>query len=240
MKIKPIESENLIFLTSQILSNTVGIHHPPVIVVSHNEKYYLDAIKKTDKKFKKSATENLKKFAFVKAKAFMRNVYFSLNEYKKNKKIVIRNEMKKEGEEDKMRTKITIEQIIKEISDLYNETYLQAEVDTIDKVVEVRNFFDATQTPYTTKLKYVTMKDEDVDDTCTPFDDIVAPVGSNIWNTITPPNHYNCRCKLVQVPDSTPTNNRSINSKIIPELFRRNPALDGIIFTTKHPYYGNK
>lgn len=77
---------------------------------------------------------------------------------------------------------------------------------------------------------------------CRPLDGITAPVGSAIWNKISPLNHYNCFCILLQkdetvsVTDSPERIVDTVVEKMNP-VFLHNPYRTGQIFPKEHPYF---
>jgi len=91
-------------------------------------------------------------------------------------------------------------------------------------------------------LRYSAVVDPNTSEICLPLDGIVAPVDDPIWNTISPLNHFNCRCVLEQVDEDTkPTEGNDDKVKDVEaemqDMFKMNPGKDGYIFKDDHPYF---
>jgi len=89
-------------------------------------------------------------------------------------------------------------------------------------------------------LKYDAVIDPNTSAICRPLDGIVAPVNDPIWKKISPLNHFNCRCVLIQ-GTALPTggNDQKVNEviKTMQPAFVNNPGISGMIFTQDHPYF---
>jgi hypothetical protein len=77
---------------------------------------------------------------------------------------------------------------------------------------------------------------------CQPLDGIVAPVDDDIWDTIMPENHYNCRCIVIQEDaDVQPTEgNQDIVDDVsekMQDVFKSNVGKTGDIYDKAHPYF---
>lgn len=127
----------------------------------------------------------------------------------------------------------------------YNDAYLRTEYDTAFRTAQMGQqwneyFEDSDVFPY---LKYVTVHDERVRHDHAQFDGITLPVGHKFWNTHTPPNGFNCRCRLVQMTEFdddleiTPDEKLRVTPDPDSDLFSFNPAKDGYIFAKDHPYF---
>lgn len=79
---------------------------------------------------------------------------------------------------------------------------------------------------------------------CGPLDGLTAPVDDPVWTTISPLNHFNCKCILLQEDDGailTDDDEKielfdSATSKMSP-IFASNPGQDGMVFNENHPYF---
>jgi hypothetical protein len=92
-------------------------------------------------------------------------------------------------------------------------------------------------------LEYVTMKDNHVRPAHVYLDGIIRKQDDNFWNTFTPPNGWNCRCKIKSYPRGENTSLRDFDMeeayKNVPVMFRMNFGKEGIVFPHDHPYFKN-
>lgn len=145
---------------------------------------------------------------------------------------------------------IGIENFIQEgknILSLYNETWLDAEVDAVIKLSdEARNFqrYDKEKEMFPL-LQFQTVGDSRVRPEHAALDGIIKPVNDPFWNTYSPPISYRCRCLLIQLEEGNVTLDTDIDfkeaKKDIPEVFINNPSKSGMLFKEsgkyKHPYF---
>lgn len=135
-------------------------------------------------------------------------------------------------------------QYSKKIFDQYNDAWLRTEYDTAFRTAQMGRQWneyvqDADVFPY---LKYVTARDERVRHDHQQFDGITLPIGHKFWNTHTPPNGFNCRCRLIQLSDDdnpVMSDPGVVDGLPRPDqpLFEFNPGKHGYIFDeSKHPY----
>lgn len=132
-----------------------------------------------------------------------------------------------------------------------NMGYLSAEYDTAiangqnaqkwNQIIE-----DSAALPF---LRYNAVGDGLLCEICRPFNGIVLPVGSPVWKTIGPSNHFRCRCVLEQLSvdsakfrvSSEAHANEQISKSKITDEFKYNPGEAKEIFSTKgkskHPYF---
>lgn len=89
-------------------------------------------------------------------------------------------------------------------------------------------------------LEYSAVIDENTSDICEPLNGIIAPVDDPIWDTISPLNHFNCRCLIMQV-DTEPTENYEDKAQEVEgnmqDIFKFNAGKTGEVFTKEHPYF---
>jgi SPP1 gp7 family putative phage head morphogenesis protein len=89
-------------------------------------------------------------------------------------------------------------------------------------------------------LEYSAVMDENTSDICEPLNGIIAPVDDPIWDTISPLNHFNCRCLVMQV-DTEPTENYEDRASEVEgnmdDIFKFNAGKTGEVFTKQHPYF---
>lgn len=92
-------------------------------------------------------------------------------------------------------------------------------------------------------LEYDTVGDGRVRPEHAVLDKIIRPVDDKFWDTLYPPNGWNCRCKVRQLSDGEVTDLRGKSNLYtnVPESFRMNSGKDKIIFKEegkgKHPYF---
>jgi SPP1 gp7 family putative phage head morphogenesis protein len=93
-------------------------------------------------------------------------------------------------------------------------------------------------------LRYSAILDDNTSEICAPLDGLVAPIDDPIWATVTPLNHFNCRCVLLQEDgdaELTPDDEKGeafdkVDSEMS-DTFKGNPGKDGMVFTEDHPYF---
>lgn len=134
-------------------------------------------------------------------------------------------------------------EIARQEYDLYNVTWANSEYNTAvgqagsaAKWNEIEKNKDVLP-----MLRYSAVLDANTSDICAPLDGIIAPVDDKIWNTITPLNHYNCRCVLLQEDEGERSPNADDKAGEVEEkmqdAFKNNPGKTGEIFTKDHPYF---
>ena len=133
---------------------------------------------------------------------------------------------------------------VDDTNSLYNETYSETEGNTAVANAQINNQWQQIQDDkeYLPLLVYRTVGDDLVDDECDVYDGFVASVDDEIWNSIMPTNHFNCRCIVEQVSDSqySPTTDREdieISADSIPKEFNINVGKEQVIFPNSHPYF---
>ena len=120
----------------------------------------------------------------------------------------------------------------------YNVDYLRTEYDTAIGAAETASEWASLDERGTDPmLRYVTVGDERVRVSHAALNGLQRPMSDPIWNTIYPPNGWNCRC-LVQVVSGTATPQKLIRMPDdIPEMFQTNLAKSGLLFPKNHPYF---
>jgi SPP1 gp7 family putative phage head morphogenesis protein len=86
-------------------------------------------------------------------------------------------------------------------------------------------------------LQYETAGDDKVRSEHRLLDGTRKPIGDVFWKTYYPPNGWNCRCTVLQVPESNAREAEPKGLPHVPEMFRTNLAENGLIFPKNHPYY---
>ncbi|MBY0244492.1 MAG: DUF935 family protein [Sphingobacteriaceae bacterium] len=134
-------------------------------------------------------------------------------------------------------------QDVAKITKLYNEQYLNAEYNTaIASAQSASNWLSHEQNGVEA-LQYTTAGDNKVRDQHAALDGKVAAINDVIWNTIYPPNAFNCRCHVVPAmlkDESAQTDliNATKKAKITP-LFKNNVGKTGLVFKDDHTYFKN-
>jgi SPP1 gp7 family putative phage head morphogenesis protein len=87
-------------------------------------------------------------------------------------------------------------------------------------------------------LKYETAGDSRVRDEHRRLEGVVKAIDDAFWKTYYPPNGWNCRCNVVQLPyHATPTPDSRIQKPDIPKEWRVNLAQKHLVFPPDSAYY---
>jgi SPP1 gp7 family putative phage head morphogenesis protein len=84
-------------------------------------------------------------------------------------------------------------------------------------------------------LQFDAVLDTQTTEICRPLDGVTLPVNHPFWNRFYPPNHFNCRSTVRQLPMGKAT--ESIPPVDIPKMFQTNLGKQGLIFPPSHPYF---
>lgn len=125
------------------------------------------------------------------------------------------------------------------INEKFNATWLQTEYDTcIATATQSARWqqFKAQKAMFPF-LRYQTAGDDSVRDEHRLLDGITKRVDDPFWRTYYPPNGWNCRCEVIQVPDSDVQETEAYQAPVISPLFKTNCGETGLIFPKGHPYY---
>jgi SPP1 gp7 family putative phage head morphogenesis protein len=141
----------------------------------------------------------------------------------------------------------------KAVEGAYNKTWLQAELNLAQRQGTAARLWDDIQedADLFPLLRYQTVGDQKVRDEHRALDEVVRPVNDAFWKNFYPPNGWNCRCTVEQLPEDeaeiTPIGEAKkveLNAEFehIPPLFNYNPGIELKIFRGSHPYFsvGNK
>lgn len=132
------------------------------------------------------------------------------------------------------------------IYDKYNVDWLKSEYNTAIGQAQTANKWktivqEQDVMPY---LRYDAIGD--ACPICKPLDGLIAPVNHAIWRKISPLNHFNCFCIVLQEgKDTKPTNENEIYQLsnqfdlVASEQFRMNPYYDKVVFNETAPYFTN-
>lgn len=141
---------------------------------------------------------------------------------------------------DSLRTEKEYRQAIDALNIQYNRNWLRTERDTAIAGGQMASRWvdferNADSMPM---LQYSTVGDGKVRDSHRALDGIIKPINDPFWNTYYPPNGWNCRCDVIQLPgrDIVPTKDDGTPQVITP-MFETNLAKQGLIFPKGHPYF---
>jgi len=145
-------------------------------------------------------------------------------------------------EDGNIRSSSEFNKLGREQFDLWNDTWGETEYNTAigqsqmaSKWADIERNKDVLP-----NLEYSAVMDENTSDICEPLNGIIAPVDDPIWDTVSPLNHFNCRCTLLQVETDT-TENYEDNAEQVEgdmqDIFKHNAGKTGEIFTKQHPYF---
>ncbi len=133
-----------------------------------------------------------------------------------------------------------------EVFDIHNEDYLATEYQTAmasaSSAAKWRDVED--EKDVLPNLRYSAIIDDRTSEICLPLNGTVAPIDDPIWATITPPNHFNCRCVILQedgdaklTPDGDKEDRFEKVDKEMDDMFKQNPGQTGEVFDKDHPYF---
>lgn len=147
--------------------------------------------------------------------------------------------MAMKDENGKLRTFADFEEKALTINDQYNKNWLKTEYNqAVNSATMAARWNDykknAAIMPY---LQYQTVGDNNVREEHRLLDGIVRKIDDSFWTTHYPPNGWNCRCDVNQIPYSHAKETTSIPNVPIASMFRTNLADTGLIFPKGHPYY---
>lgn len=123
----------------------------------------------------------------------------------------------------------------------YNGTWLETEYNTaIGSATTAARWTEfQKEKKYFPMLQYQTIGDDKVRESHAALDGVKKHVDSDFWKTYYPPNGWNCRCEVLQLPDAEApeTPEEKITRPGVQSMFRTNLAESGLIFPKGHPYY---
>lgn len=151
-------------------------------------------------------------------------------------------------EDGKMKDFETFYADLEELCGKYNKTWARAEYNHIKYSAEMAaRWEDIVADKDLYDLTYVTRGDARVRADHAKLDGITLPVSDPFWAVGYPPNGWNCRCDVVQVPRGSKKYSNSkrviedLDSEVKGnELFMYNAGMTGRVMPPRHPYYGKK
>lgn len=133
---------------------------------------------------------------------------------------------------------------LKPLYGTFNQAYLQAEYNqAIASAQMASKWADMWQNrELFPNLKYVTAGDARVRPAHRLLDGIILPIESLFWDIFYPPNGWNCRCTVVQMPDTAALSEEkeamALGKEIKqPDYFAQNVGKTGIIWNNEMPYF---
>lgn len=146
-------------------------------------------------------------------------------------------------EDGKLRSSSEFNRLGRDLFDLWNGDWGKSEYNTAlaqatmavkwDKIENEKNLFP--------NLRYSAVGGEETCEICGALDGMVAPADDPVWDTIYPPNHFNCMCTVLQEYDAEPTPDyRGVVDGVADKMqdtFKHNAAKTGELFSKDHPYY---
>lgn len=138
----------------------------------------------------------------------------------------------------KIRSFSKFKELAQDVTNRYNTTWLQAEYEhAIASAQMTRRWQDIQDAKEThPNLRYDTAGDERVRPAHAEIEGVTLPIDDPFWQIHYPPNGWGCRCDVIQT-DGKVTPDDKIRPPVIPDLFKTNTAIDGVVFPKGHPYY---
>ena len=133
-----------------------------------------------------------------------------------------------------------------QVYETYNKNYALTEYNTC--VAQAQNAVKWNEIEKSKKLfpnlRYSAVIDDNTSDICLALDGLVAPVDDEIWNSVYPENHFNCRCLVLQeeadselTPDDDKASRVAETEDKMQDLFKMNVGKEGYVFKDDHPYF---
>lgn len=122
------------------------------------------------------------------------------------------------------------------INERYNSQYLKAEYNTAKAMAYSARRWASFQDnrDILPNLKYRAVDDKVTRATHKALDGYIRHIDDPIWNTLAPPNDWQCRCWLEATNESETLGERTL---AIPKAFQFNPGKQETFFSPDHPYY---
>jgi len=133
-------------------------------------------------------------------------------------------------------------QRIQEMGVRFNEVWLETEFNTAVSTAISAHRWDSIDTEY---LEFTTVGDERVRPEHAVLDGLTYPKDHPIWNKMTPPLDYNCRCGIkpgiarnYKAQDAD-EDERYVGGLVKGTIFDNNPGVTRLVFDNGHPYFEN-
>lgn len=117
--------------------------------------------------------------------------------------------------------------------------YLKTEYNTIVASAQMARLWAEIQRdkhifPY---VQFIVVRDNHTSEICTPLHNVIVSVDDPMLLMYFPPNHFNCRTIVKKLRRGVPTVNWTKPN--IPDAFKKNPAIDGKVFSDQNSYIEN-
>ncbi len=129
---------------------------------------------------------------------------------------------------------------VKMINQEFNRNYLMTEYNTSYSSAQMARKWNefgvrADDSPF---LKYRAVMDDRTRDDHAALNGVVRRIDDPFWNNYYPPNDWNCRCTVIQLPESNAnvTDLDKVQMPKVPDNFANNSGKTRQIFTDRHPY----
>lgn len=145
----------------------------------------------------------------------------------------------------KVRPYSEFKKLARERFDIYNVRYLKTEYNTA--ITAAQNSLkwqaierEAISQPY---VEYKAVMDETTCNICRPLNGLVFKVGDSKLNIFYPPNHFDCKCIMIQHSEATVTSQQDLRQitgpveKKMAPVFKSNCGKDRVIYNSDHPYF---
>lgn len=133
----------------------------------------------------------------------------------------------------------------KRIQDLgvqFNEAWLETEFNTAVSTAISAHKWESMDAEY---LEFTTVGDGRVRPEHAILDGLTYPKNHPIWNKMTPPLSYNCRCGLKPglarnyKPQDADNDEKYVGGLVKDTIFDNNPGVTRLVFNKEHPYFEN-
>lgn len=141
-------------------------------------------------------------------------------------------------ENNKLKTFSEFKQDCKNVGLEFNKHHLKTEYQTA--IANAQSASDWSSYESDDILRYDAVMDGRTRPEHARLNGLEAPKSDRIWNVIAPQNSWNCRCRLLVVPNGKATKlsakQRNEYKKLVDKDFRFNPGKSGDLFPVNHPY----
>ena len=131
---------------------------------------------------------------------------------------------------------------IKDLGIKFNEVWLETEHNTAMSTTINAHRWDTIDAEY---IEYTTVGDERVRPEHAILDGLTYPKNHRIWQKLTPPLDYNCRCGLKPgiaknyKQQDADKDERYVGGLVKDTIFDSNAGVTRLIFSEEHPYFEN-